>query len=66
MEHLNRLCKTSIQGLGANKSKKAIIRVGKTIGVTDNLLSNFDCENNVPPVSDNHNAKSMEKDLTTI
>ena len=39
MEHLNRLCKTSIQGLGANKSEKAI---GKTISVLGDLLKNFD------------------------
>ena len=32
MEHMNRLCKTSIEELGANKSNKAIVRVGKTIG----------------------------------
>ena len=31
MEHLNRLCKTAIEGLGANKSQKAIIRVGKQL-----------------------------------
>ena len=47
MEHLNRLCKTSIQGLGANKSTKAILRVGKTIGVLDELVNNFDVDNNV-------------------
>ena len=31
MEHMKRLCKTSIEGLGANKSKKAIVRVGKLL-----------------------------------
>ena len=38
MEHLNRLCKTDIEGLGANKSQKAIIKVGKTVGIVDELL----------------------------
>ena len=38
MEHLNRSCKTAIEGLGANKSQKAIIRVGKTVGIVDELL----------------------------
>ena len=31
MEHLNRLCKDAVQGLGANKMEKAISRVGKCI-----------------------------------
>ncbi len=45
MEHLNKLCKTSIQGLESEKG------VGKAIGVTDDLLSNFDSANNVVHVS---------------
>jgi hypothetical protein len=32
MEHLNRVAKGAIEGLGPNKSKKAIERVGKAIG----------------------------------
>lgn len=66
MEHLNKLCKTSIQGLGANKSVKAIQRVGKTVGVTDDLINNFDLQNNVASISGVHNEKSMEKDLNMI
>ena len=38
MEHLNRLCKTSIKGLGANKTEKAIVRVGKKIRVLGDIL----------------------------
>lgn len=66
MEHLNRLCKTAIEGLGANKSEKAIIRVGKTVGVLEDLLNNFDSENNVTSVSDAHTARSMVKDLNIV
>ncbi len=33
MEHLNRLVKVSIEGLGANKSEKSIKRVAKAMGV---------------------------------
>lgn len=66
MEHLNKLCKTAIEGLGANKSEKAIVRVGKTVGVAYDLLNNFDLDNNVPPISDRHNTKSIDKDLGTI
>ena len=32
MEHLNKLVKVSIEGLGANKSEKAIKRVAKAMG----------------------------------
>ncbi len=35
MEHLNRLLKTSLQGLGANKTEKAIIKSSKVLGVID-------------------------------
>lgn len=31
MEHLNRIVKTAIEGLGANKTEKAIIRAGKCV-----------------------------------
>ena len=32
LEHLNRLCKTAIKGLGANKTESCITRVGKALG----------------------------------
>ena len=66
MEHLNRLCKTSIQGLGANKSEKAIVRVGKTIGVLGGLLKNFDKDNNVAAEKDEHSTPSLKKDLNIV
>lgn len=63
MEHLNRVCKTAISGLGSNKAPNAILRVGKTVGVLDNLLTNFDSENNVSHNSDYHTSRSIQKDL---
>lgn len=66
MEHLVRLCKTSIEGLGANKSERAIIRVGKTVGILDELLNSFDSENGISPVSDTHSARGMDKDLHLV
>lgn len=66
IEHLNRLCKTAINGLGANKSQKAIIRVGKTVGVMDDLMDNFDSVNDVAVTSDKHTSTSMEKDLKIV
>ena len=66
MEHLNRLCKTAIEGLGANKSEKAIMRVRKTVGVLEGLLNNFDSDNDVATISNAHTASSMVKDLNIV
>ena len=40
MEHLNRVIKDGIKGLGANKTVKAIARLGKCINIVDNILTN--------------------------
>ena len=42
MEHLNRACKDSIRGLGANKTEKSITRIGKAIGPLMSITSNYD------------------------
>ena len=42
MEHLNRLCKEAIKGLGANKTPSAIKRIGDAIGPLHTILENFD------------------------
>ena len=47
MEHLNRKAKVAIEGLGVNKSEKAITRVGKAIGTMTRTLDKFDTVNNV-------------------
>ena len=54
MEHLNRLTKTAIVTLGVNKSEKAIIRVGKSIGTLEGTLKTFDKEHVVPAQSGAH------------
>ena len=66
MEHLNRLAKDAIKGLGANKSTKTIDRVGKAIGTITKSLANFDTVNNVPDESGQHSERSNEKDLHKI
>lgn len=38
MEHLNRLCKEAIKGLGANKTPEAITRIGNAIGPLHSVL----------------------------
>ena len=66
MEHLNRVCKTAVTSLGANKSQKAIVRVGKTIGTLTTVLDSFDKEHKVSNTSDGHTVRSDEKDLKTV
>ena len=45
-EHLNRLVKIEIEGLGANKSKKVITRSGKAIGVVTKAVETLDVARN--------------------
>ena len=66
IEHLNRLTKTSIAGLGANKSEKAIIRTGKTVGALSSTIENLDKELHVPTTSGSHSTRSSTKDLKEI
>ena len=66
MEHLNRQAKIAIDGLGANKSQKAIQRIGKAIGTLTGTLDKFDTANNVPDVSGHHSVRSSEKDLCRV
>ena len=46
MEHLNRVVKDAVNGLGANKTPKALVRVGKFVGTLDEVLRKFDEDNN--------------------
>lgn len=66
MEHLNRLVKTAVEGLGANKTEKAIVRVGKSVGYFAKILDAFDDQAGVATVSGKHSERSMEKDLQEI
>ena len=66
MEHLNKVAKVAIDGLGANKSEKAITRVGKAIGTMTSTIDNFDTVNKVPAESGAHSKKSSEKDLNKV
>ena len=66
IEHLNRVAKTAIEGLGANKSEKGIKRVGKAIGTLTDSLGNYDKVNNVPAESGAHSTRSSEKDLHKV
>ena len=41
-EHLNRLCKDCVKGLGSNKTKQGITQCSKALGTLYDLLKNFD------------------------
>lgn len=66
MEHLNRVAKVAIDGLGPNKSKNAIERVGKAIGTITSSLDKFDSTNNVSAESGHHSTRSSDKDLSKV
>ena len=66
MEHLNRLCKIAIQGLGANKSDASIERVAKALGTLSPVLSTFDEQNSVNLDASIHKRPVREKDVDMI
>ena len=66
MEHLNRLVKTAIGGLGVNKTESAITRVGKVLRVLSPLLDNFDFVNGVAKESGRHGKPSEEKGIEIV
>ena len=66
IEHLNRLAKTAISGLGANKSEKAIVRVGKSIGALSHTIDNLDREFQVSATSGSHSTRSSSKDFKEV
>ena len=63
---LNRLAKEVIKGLGANKSEKAICRVGNALGMISPVLDQYDKECGVSNVSGAHTSASAEKDIATL
>jgi len=60
MEHLNRACKTSVAGLGANLTSKAIVRVSKCIGP---VLSGTSCLDEELGL---HTTPSLQKDIESV
>ena len=66
MEHLNRLVKDAVKNLGANKTEKAITRVGRAIGNIAPVLRTFDEQNHVDVPSGTHKIASYERDRNII
>ena len=54
MEHLNWIAKTAMEGLGANKSEKAIVRIGKSINC---LMKQYDFVHGIAEESGSHTRK---------
>ena len=65
-EHLNRVCKTSIEALGPNKREEGIVRCSKALGTMQLMLENLDQDNTVGQISDTHNIPSFKKDVEKI
>lgn len=66
MEHLNRLCKTAIRDMGANKTQKAIIRASKALSKTSAIVHNFDDTTNTTAISQKHSTTSISRDRDLI
>ena len=66
MEHLNRLVKTAIDGLGANKTENAISRASKAMGVIAEIIKSYDSSLKVCEASAIHHDISFKNDLKKI
>ena len=65
MEHLNRVCKDAVQGLGANKTPWALVKIGR-VEILDYVMINFDENNMVRPQSGRHEVANFRKDMITV
>ena len=66
MEHLNRLVKTSLKVMGANKTEKANPTISKALGVIGPALETFDEENKVSRDSGSHRTASIHNDKAIL
>ncbi len=66
MEHLNKEVKVAIEGLGANKSHKAIKRAAKSVGTLSQVLDSYDSALQVNKPSRKHSKKTVAKDVEKI
>ena len=66
MEHLNRVCKEAIKGLGANKTPKAVSRIGNAMEPMYSILENFDRSVLKTDAQGRHEVASVDKDMQKI
>ena len=62
MEHSNRVCEEAVLTLGANKTKTALQRVGRCVGVLHSLMSQYDIDTKMAHLSGRHSFSSADKD----
>ena len=65
-EHLNRVIKTIISGMGANKTKQAIVHCSKALGTIDEVIQQYDKINNIASQSGAHGKPPSKKELGII
>lgn len=66
MEHLNRIVKNGIRGLGANKAETAMIWLGKCVDTVSEVMENYDNEHGINAPSAHHTKASENKDLDIL
>ena len=66
MEHLNREAKSGIMSIGSNITEEAVKRVGKSIGHTIDIISNFNRINSIKEPSHRHSKLSKELDMKIL
>lgn len=66
MEHLNRQVKVAIDGLGPNKSKKAIGRVGKAMGILSEATKSYDAKVGINAPSGKHSDSKVMNDIKCV
>ena len=66
LEHLNRLCKDSIKNLGANKTPRAFLRIGKSAQPISEIVANFYYSAGMERGSGAHTHRSQAEDMEKI
>ncbi len=66
LEHLNRLCKEMINGMGSNKTDKSITRIGRSIGPIRRVLDYYDNMTGLSRGSGKHSEANLQKDRSTL
>ena len=66
LEFYNRILKGAVKNLGHNASKKSLDRICRAMGITNQLLHNFDKEAKIIKRSGKHVKQSTEGDLSKV
>ena len=66
MEHLNKICKSAVANLCANKTSVALERAGKCVGVLSDLTATYDKELGISENFGTHSSPNTTKDMHMI